>query len=143
MIRRLMIPVAGTIAALVAIVLAHEPRGAPSAPEFPPFDFPDPPEHAGPVEEEEPPPAEPPPDPQEFQLELGSDGALLDLERGDSFASPDEIGEQLGEVRHTLVISNGEGVTEAALDAVVAQLRDRFQVSKVYRAPETPPAEGR
>jgi hypothetical protein len=143
MIRRLMIPVAGTIAALVAIVLAHEPRGAPSAPEIPPFDFPDVPEHAGPDEEGEEEPPLPPPEPQEFQLELGADGALLDLERGDSFASLEELGEQLGDTRHTLVLSNGEGVTEAALDAALAQLRDRFQVRKVYRVPETPPAEGR
>jgi len=142
MIRRLMIPVAGTIAALVAILLAHEPRGTAPAPQIPPFDFPDAPEHSGPADEEEA-PRPPPPEPQEFQLELGADGALLDLESGDSFASPDELGEQLGDVRHTIVISNGEGVTEAALDAVLAQLRDRFQVRKVYRAPEAPPGEGR
>lgn len=138
MIRLLMIPVAGTIAALVAIVLAHEPRGDALPPQPPPFDFPDVPEPA-PPREDRPAPSEP----QEFQLELGADGTFLDVEHGDGFASVEELSAQLGEVRHVLVLSNGEGVTEAALDAALAQLRDRFQVRKVYRAPEAPPADGR
>ncbi len=141
MIRRLMIPVAGTIAALVVIVLAHEPRGKPLPPEPPPFDFPEPPEHSAPPAEDEPAPSEP----QEFQLELGADGTflVLDVENKYTFASIEDLSKQIGDVRHTLVISNGDGVPEAALDAALAQLRDRFQVRKVYRAPEAPPGDGR
>ncbi len=206
MIRRLMIPVAGTIAALVVVLWAHEPRGA--APEPPPFELPEP-EDTEPAGEEAPQPRtlrieieadgtlrdlddgdefSSPADlaerrgdarhalivsagkdvtdealdgvmaelrqgdrfevrkkaarePETFEIELQADGALLDLDR--RFASVEEFVQQLGEVRHTLVLSNGEGVTEAALDEVLAKLRDRFQVRKVYRAPEAPPAEGR
>ncbi len=143
MIRLALIPIGGTIAALVAILLAHQPRGeAPEPPLSPPTRAP---ESSPPPEEGDEPPHEdaPPAEPMEFQLELGADGTFLELEHGDSFASLEELTKQLGDVRHTLVLSNGEGVTEEALDAALAKLRDRFQVRKVYRAPEAPPAEGR
>ena len=211
MIRRLMIPIAGTIAALVVVLWAHEPRG--SAPELPPFDMPDAPEHAGPEDEEAPEPrtfrielqadgrlldledkdvfaspaafaerrgdarnivvlsagegvadealdevieklqegdrfavrkdAAPETEPETFEIELQEDGTLLEARHGDSFASVEELVEQLGDARHTVVLSNGDGVTEAALDELLAKLRGRFQVRKVYRAPETPPGDGR
>ncbi len=141
MIRLLMIPVGGTIAALVAIVLAHEPRGD-VPPRPPPFEFPTQP--LEPPEPHEPPAEAPTPEPREYQVELAADGTFLVLTGEEAaFASIEELQEQLGTARHTLVLSNGEGVTEAALDAVLAQLRDRYQVRKVYRAPEAPPAEGR
>ncbi len=208
MIRRLMIPVAGTVAALVVVLWAHAPRGP--APKPPPFEIPDAPEPEEPVHEE-------PPQTRTFKLELQADGTLLDLEEqdvfkspaafaerrgdarhavvlsagegvpaealdavveelrkgfdvrkeaaeaeretfelelqadgtfldvrhGDSFSSVEELIEQLGDARHTLILSNGEGITEAALDGALAGLRDRFEVRKVYRAPEAPPSDGR
>jgi hypothetical protein len=144
-IRLLLIPVGGTISALVAILLAHEPRGEPDAPQPPLFPAPTLPESSPPPEEGDEPPHEDAPtaEPMEFQLELGADGTFIDLEGRVSFASVEALAKKLGDVRHTLLLSNGEGVTEEALDAALAKLRDRYQVRKVYRAPEAPPAEGR
>jgi hypothetical protein len=207
MIRRLMIPVAGTIAALVVVLWAHEPRGP--APELAPFDMPDAPEHAEPKGEEAPEPqtfklelqkdgslldldeqdvfkspaafaerrgdarhtvvlsagegvpaealdavieelqarfevrkeAGTEAEPETFEIELQADGTFLDVTHGDSFSSVEELIEQLGDTRHTLLLSNGEGITEAALDEALAGLRDRFEVRKVYRAPEAPPGD--
>ena len=147
MIRLLLIPVGGTIAALIAIALAREPRGAPKAPDPPLFPVTNPHEEAEepPIEEGDEPPHEdaPPAEPTEYQIEVGADGTFIDLEGRVSFASVEELATELGDVRHTLLLSNGEGVTEEALDAALAKLRDRYQVRKVYRAPEAPPAEGR
>ena len=52
MILRLLIPVAGTIAALVVITLAHEPRHQGTTSPTPSWDFGDTPEHAAPTEDE-------------------------------------------------------------------------------------------
>lgn len=159
MIGRLMVPVAGTIAALIAIALAREPRRQDVEP--PPSQFPaDVPEHGEPfpedemAPEEEAPPTPPPPpapEPQEFQLELGADGTLVDIKNGRTFASPEKLEAELDAARHKIVITNGQGVAEAALDAAFTKLRDakdpggdpRFQVRKVYRAPEAPAGEER
>ena len=152
MIGRLMIPVAGTVAALIAIAFAREPRGNP-APETPPFQWPTkmqdhseplPTETLPPAEEEAPPKATP--QPQEFLLELGADGTILDVDGKRTFKSIEELQEKLGDARHRLVVTNGKDVPEATLDAVFTTLRDaklasgdpRFQVRKVYRAPEAP-----
>jgi hypothetical protein len=222
--RILLIPVAGTLAALAMVLYAHRPRGE-TDPELPPFDLPDAPEHAEPLDDVEPTPrtfrlelradgtffdldheealasvAEveevlgdarhtlvlsggedvpedavdeavrklrdsklasgdprfevrkaPPPAPQTFQLELEADGTILDVEKGRSFASVAEAVGKLGAARHTLAVTNGRDVTEAALDEAVRELREsrlpngdpRFQVRKVFRARETPPGEGR
>jgi hypothetical protein len=137
-IRLLWIPVAGTVAAVVAIVLAHEPRGDEGARPMDPLPFEFPPEPMEPPEE-----PEPPPPPSELHLRLEADGSLVDTETSERFASLAELREALGEVRPMLWIGNGEGVAEAQVDEALAQLSDRFQVRKVYRAPETPPGEGR
>jgi hypothetical protein len=92
---------------------------------------------------EDPEHKEPTPEPREYQLELDANGALSDTETGAKYASAEELAADLKEVRHTLVITNADGVTEAALDEALAKLRDRYQVRKVYRAPEAPPGEGR
>jgi len=131
MIRRLLIPVAGTIAALVVVLWAHEPRGP--APEPPPFKIPDAPEPAEPEGEE-------PPEPQTFRIELQKDGSLLDLEEQDVFKSPAAFAERRGDARHTVVLSAGEGVTAEALDAVVEELRKGFDVredTETEAEPET------
>jgi hypothetical protein len=146
-----MIPVAGTIAALIAIALAREPRG--EAPEPTQVDRPTAPEHDEELLPEEPEPPEdaplpPPPqaEPQEYQLELNADGTITDVEELDEFASVDDLQQKLGDARHRLVLTNGAGVDEAALDAAFTKLRDaklangdpRFQVRKVYRVPDAP-----
>lgn len=159
MTRILLIPVAGTLAALVAISFARQPRpDEASTHELPPFDFPDAPDHGAlpPAEESEPPlempPEEPEPEPMELDFRLEADGALVYLAPTEGlveapptvrFKSIDELVEKIGDVRHTLVISNGKGVTSEALDDAEARLKDHFKVVKVYRAPETPPGEER
>lgn len=153
MIGRLMVPVAGTIAALIVIALAREPR---PAPETPSFEWPgDVPEHGEPFPEDETEPetetATPPPEPQEYQLELAADGTLVDIGSGRKFASIEKLEAELDAARHRIVLTNGAGVPEAALDTAATKLRDakaaggepRFQVRKVYRAPEAPADEGR
>jgi hypothetical protein len=165
--RILLIPVAGTIAALVMIAYAREPRGEPPSPEIPPFDWPDAPEHGGPSDENEPmgdeplpvepgeeekePEKEPVAEPREYQLRLEADGTFAgkvvpkgaEPEFAVSFASVEDLLQRIGDARHTLVITNGEGVERAKLDEIETSLRDRFKVLKVYRALETPPAEDR
>ena len=149
MIKLLAIPVAGTIAALVAILLAHPEReGASPRREFepPPFHLPEEePELPVPPEDEEEaaPPVRPPPapEPREFHLQLEADGALLDLESREVYADAEALAQDLGDAPHTLVIVNGEGVGEEALDQALARLRDRFLVRKVYRAREAQPEE--
>ncbi len=171
MTRILLIPVAGTIAALVMIAYAREPRGEPKHPEIP-LDF-----HGGSVhgaeDEEEPgeepampeaadeeplpgkpgepkeePEAKPAPPPQEFQLRLEADGALvgelIDPTHPErvAFESAEDLIKRIGNARHTLVITNGDGVDRTKLDGIEALLRDRFTIRKVYRA-EAPPAEER
>ena len=86
MIGRLMVP--GTIAALVAISLAHEKRG--TSPDAPPFEWPQAPEHDEP-DELPPPPEEVNPDARDFRLELQSDGTLVDLDEKSRFASLDDF----------------------------------------------------
>lgn len=141
MTRILLIPVTGTIMAFIAISLARHPRGEAVPPEPPPFDWPDAPEHAKPPDEEEEPPTPPAPVPQEFHLMLEADGAVL--EGGRKYASIDDLVKEIGDAMHTLVITNGDGVTKATLDDVEVRLRDRFKVVKVYSAPEAPPDEDR
>jgi len=152
MTRLLLIPVTGTAAALLVILLAHRVRETSRENERPAIDWPQTPEHQVPADEPETEPepepesepTQPPaPEPREYQIELEKSGTFVDLESGTKYASAKELGEQLGTARHTLFIANGDGVTEATLDEALANLRDRFQVRKVYRAPEAPPGEGR
>ena len=41
-----------------------------------------------------------------------------------------------GNVRHTIILTNAEGVDEAGLEAALAGLRNTFEMRKIYRAPE-------
>ncbi|HEX5136477.1 MAG TPA: hypothetical protein VFY93_05875 [Planctomycetota bacterium] len=160
--RILLIPVAGTIAALAMIVYARQPREPKTThPDLAPFDFPDAPEHAAPPEpgEEEPvpegmtpeepgpeetaPEKEPAPEALEYQLRLEADGSISDTESGRTYAGIDDLAKALGTARHTLVITNADGVPKSALDEAEVRLRDRYSIRKVYRAAEAPPGEGR
>lgn len=159
--RLLLIPVAGTIAALVVVLLAHEPRE-----QDPETDFPLPPPavddsgpaeaHGDAAEPEEQPEAKtektaekgkkkkkekreaPPPPQAEYYLRLEKDGSLVDLDSARSFADSAAVIAGLSDkvTRHRIILSNGEGVEEAALDDLLEGLSARFEVRKVYRAPE-------
>jgi hypothetical protein len=148
--RLLVIPVAGTIAALVVVLLAHEPREeepGPLPPEPPPVlpqdppDEPDVPDEGRPEEQPAPkkkPPEPPPPPVAEYTLRLEKDGSLVDVDRGNAFADSAAVIAQLGhkDTRHRILLTNGEGVEEAALDKLLEGLSARFHVRKFYRAPE-------
>jgi len=144
-IKLLAIPVAGTIAAIVVILLAHgERQGAHAAPSFepPPFHLPGGEPHGAMPEEREP--SGPPtvaPDAEEVRLRLEPDGAFVDVDGEKVYASAAELAERLSGASHKLVITNGKGVGEEALDQALARLRDRFLVTKDYRAPEAQPEE--
>lgn len=148
--RLLVIPVAGTIAAAVVVLLAHEPREEEPGPVFPepppppvlPDDDAEPPapppeeEKAEPAEPENPP--EPPPPVAEYYLQLQQDGNLVELNSSRRFTDTAAVIQGLGndETRHRIFLSNGEGVEEAALDKLLEGLSAKFEVRKVYRAPE-------
>jgi hypothetical protein len=135
-----MVPVAGTIAALIVIALAHERRGGP--PRIPPFDLQDALDHAAPPAEDE----EPRPLARTLRLEVQADGTFVDHDGEEAFATPTDLAERLGDAGHTLVLSAGKDVTEAALDEAVRKLREskladgtpRFEVRK---APPPEPLE--
>jgi hypothetical protein len=140
MIGRLLVPVAGTIAALIAIALAREPRGPIPDPTLPRGR-----EHVEPEEESPPAPEPRNPDAQTFRLELQSDGALLDLEEKSRFASLDDFLGQVPGPDHVIVLSKGKGTTEAALLDAVAKLEGtkrsdgtpRFDAVRAHRPPES------
>ena len=131
MTKYLWIPVAGTVAALVAIFLAHSPREGDEA--------------ALPVRtrsfEEPPPPSVPGP---EYTLQLRKDGLFVDGEK--AYASAEEVIEALapeGGPRPTIILENAsEDVPEEALDAAIKKLSGRCDVEKRYGDPgEEPPEE--
>lgn len=161
MIRLLWIPLAGTVAAFIVILLAHEPREEEPAPVFPepppaqPDDAPEVPvpdssdrspqgakaDDASEPEEKpapKPPPEPPPPPPVEYFLRLEKDGSLVDLDSMRTFAAGAAVIAELADdrTRHRIILSNGEGVEEAALDKLFDDLRTKFEVRKVYRAPK-------
>ncbi len=159
--RLLLIPVAGTIAALVVVLLAHEPREEEPDTDFPmpppalPDDAPDEddvpdssdrsPDGAKADDAADKPEAkpeakpEPPPPPQaEYYLRLEKDGSLVDLDSSRPFPDSAAVIAALGhdKTRHRIILSNGEGVEEAALDKLLEGLSAKFEVRKAYRAPE-------
>jgi len=144
--RLLAIPAAGTVAALIVVLLAHEPRAeepGPVFPEPPPF-LPDqdsdtavPGDAPKPEEKPEKKPAPKPP-PVEHFLKLEKDGSLIDPGSTRTFADGAAVIAELvrDDVRDRILLSNGKGVDDAALDKLVESLSAKFQVRKVYRAPE-------
>lgn len=153
MIKLLAIPVAGTVAALIALLIAHPERDfhdkdvdegpdvtdarsdRPDIPDFP--DMPVPSDAEG--DENKPPPPPPPPDPMEYQLRLDGGGKFVDLETGQEFDDIAGVLKQLAtdpRVRNRVILSNGAGTDEAALDKVLEKLRTTFDVRKFYSAPK-------
>jgi hypothetical protein len=145
MIRLLWIPMTGTVAALIVILLTHHPRGEEPAPDFPepppalPSDAPEEPvpDSSRPEREQA---REPEPAPAEHFLRLEKDGSLVDRDSGRTFADGAAVIAELAKgerVRDRIILSNGDGVEEAALDKLVESLSAKFEeVRKVYRAPE-------
>jgi hypothetical protein len=154
LIRLLLIPVAGTLAALLAIVVFRQPREdepRPATRDTPPFHLPSPdeilePEDEGaedaePEEGEDQPADEPPPaPPRTYQFQVAADGRLQDVETGAWFADPQSVFDTLAtdeRVRHTLRLAKATAeVDDAAFDAVVKKLEERFEVRRVDRASE-------
>jgi hypothetical protein len=148
MTRLLAIPVAGTIAAIIVVLLAHEPREEEPGTVFPepppalPDDVPDAPvPDEGEKAEEKPAPKRtpPPPRPAEHFLRLEKDGSLVDLGNSRTFAHTAAVIAELAKderVRNRIILSNGAGVEDAALDKIVESLSAKFVVRKVYRAPK-------
>lgn len=143
MIRLLAIPVAGTVAALIVVLLAHAPRQEqpepfPEPPAALPEDVPEAPtpDHTKP--EEKPPAEKPAPPRAEYDLRVEKDGSLVDLATGTTYANGAEVITALAheKTRHRIILSNGEGVEEAALDRLHEILSAKFDVRKVYRAAE-------
>jgi hypothetical protein len=156
MIRILWIPVIGTIAAVIAVAIAHQPRDdtptSPPVPRTPQEEFrPSEPE-AGPEmppdvpdEPEEGEPAPEMPERGQYLLRLRVDGSFVDDEDGTVYADAAAVLAKLappGAPRVTVIVMNdSEKVPETALDAVREQLQTRVDFRKDYRAPEKEPQE--
>ena len=85
-----------------------------------------------------PKPPKPAPPPVEHFLQLEKDGSLVDLDSSRTFADGAAVIAELvrEKVRDRIILSNGEGVEEAELEQILESLRAKFEVRKVYRAPE-------
>jgi len=147
MIRLLWIPLAGTVAAFIVVMLAHEPREeepGPAFPELPPTlpdiapEAPVPDTATEPAKTPKKPPPKPPPPPAEHRLRLEKDGSLVDLDRPRTFADGAAVIAELvrDDVRDRIFLSNGADVEEAALNEIIEKLAAKFEVRKVYRAAE-------
>lgn len=136
--RTLWIPVAGTIAALVAILLARGERGpgmdAPST-------FPAPEDPEGAPEPPDVPPPPKSPEQKEWRLILQPDGSFLTASGDESFASVADLLERLAPTesyRPKVLLTNAAAeVTPEALDAAAEALAARCDLTKrYYRAPD-------
>jgi len=144
------IPVAGTVAAALAIAVAHRKDEDSKYPiELPRADreeF----ERLGrqqdePAEatdgdasgEEQPGPADEPRD--RYDLRLRDDGSLVDADTGREYENAAALAAALGPTRTpppVVRVRNLEGVPEAAIDAVGRELRGRCRFVKDYHAPK-------
>jgi hypothetical protein len=155
-IRILWIPVIGTIAAVIAVAIAHQPRGdtptSPPVPRAKPEQFPPrkpdtgretPPDVPAVPDEGETGPEMPERD--QYILRLRADGSFVDNEDGTEYADAAAVLAKLappGAPRVTVVVMNDSAaVPETALDAVREQLQTRVDFRKDYRAPEKEPAK--
>jgi len=146
------LPVAGTVAAAIAIALAHPKDEDSKYPvELPRADreeF----ERLGEQEEaetpkegtdgdasgeEQPEPADEPRD--RYDLRLRADGSLVDADTGREYANAAAFAAAIGPKRTpppVVRVRNLEGVPEAAIDAVGRELRGRCRFEKDYHAPK-------
>lgn len=158
MIRILWIPVIGTIAAAIAVTLAHKPRGDEPTPppvrrttpeEFRPPKSKPKAEPETPIDE----PAKPDegekkpefPERSQYVLRLRADGSFVDDEDKTEYADVAAVLAKLapaGAPRVTVIVMNdSDKVPEAALDAVREKLQTRVDFRKDYRAPEKKPED--
>ena len=127
----ILVPVIGTVAALIAIFVFHREREKKAPPQVPP-----------PIRIDEPapqprPPRPPPPRPEttEWYFNLEADGALTGADSGERFAT---VAEALGVIapegtpRPKVVLGPGDGVTDEQLEQAVAALSERCDV-RVFR----------
>jgi hypothetical protein len=148
--RLVLIPVGGTIAALVAILLARTPRedspyplNPPRATRTKPMPEPELPDLPDFPPETESAPSRPPPPPSRetpsFHFRLHADGALTDFESGKRHTSVEDLLEEIAPndgPRPRVMVTNADDVAETALDAALARLRSRCDVRKDYSAPQ-------
>ena len=141
MMRLALIPIGGTIAALLAILATRAPREESPYPLPPhratPGEAPEVPETPELPEMPEPPAAPPTEGPRaEYMVRLFSDGAFEEPVSRRRFADAKALLDALappGEPRPRIVVSNASAdVTEEAVDRALAKLRDRCDVRKDY-----------
>ncbi len=150
--RVLWIPVAGTIAAALAVVIAHGKQEDTKYPiELPRADQKE-------FERKGTPPAPPGAEPVKkapdddasdteakertsYDMRLLKDGTLVDADSGRSFKDAAAVATALGadgKNKPTVYVRNEEGVPESALDKVGSALKGRCRFVKEYRAPKKP-----
>lgn len=130
MSRMILIPIVGTIAALIAILVFHPEREQePTAPlRVPPAVRPDAPEPA-------PLPVPSAPQTTEWSFHVEADGTLTETESGQRYGSPADVLEQIapeGGPSPRVVLGPAEGVTEVQLETAAAALRERCVV-RIFR----------
>ena len=126
----ILVPVLGTVAALVAILVFHPERER---------ETPGPVRKPPPIERFEEPEPEPEPRPlprtPEWFFDLEADGALTGKDSGERFASVAEALNTIapeGAPRPKVVLGPGEGVTDEQLEQAVAALSERCDV-RIFR----------
>lgn len=138
--RTLLIPIAGTVAALLGIVVvrATEQSRRPPAPvleEFPPS----PEEAAGKIREAMEPPVPPAP-PEITTIEVLESGAFRDVHEGTEYPTVDALLKAIapaGAPRPKIKLTNEPGkIAPQAFDAAADILGRQCDVEKDYRAPE-------
>lgn len=131
MSRMILIPIVGTVAALIAIAVFHPERErqrtsapVPQVPQFEPTE-PTP----------EPRLPEPPRRPTEWSFNVEADGALTETGSGQRYGSPADVLAQIapeGAPSPKVVLGPAEGVTDEQLEQAAAALRERCDV-RVFR----------
>ena len=126
----ILVPVIGTVAALVAILVFHpeRERKRPAPQPIPPIEAPAPTPRPTPGPR---PPAETP----EWFFNVEADGALTGADSGERFASIAEVLKEIapdGAPRPKVVLGPADGVTDEQLEQAAAALSERCDV-RIFR----------
>lgn len=151
MAKYLWIPLVGTAAAIIAILIFRQEREAPASgdlgglPPAPTEAFPEPdvPEELLAPPRTDPEPA-PPPKPREWSFFLNADGSLSGAGSDEKYGSVQAVLERLATdaaARPRILLGQGEGVSEQQLEEAAAAFRASCDVRIIRRGQDEKPPE--